>query len=585
MSTNPSQANNVLRSTPKCPRKLQRPLSIADENKSRVYNSFNSLLHVFGPKATPVELNCSALVGYRTLFLAEASGKTIREAEAALTMLELSKNPVYLNPRKAQVPPDRTGEQITSRRPEPRSGPGTTLTSQLQWQAVAALEASKQPKFPTRRPRGPFRLLGCMMSNPEILYSFIARLTINDLISLYAISKPFHFLFNRHYMTFVMANARYWAGSQAITNLPWTAYPAMTLYDPIKRDLDAENEQTSRWSAGHWKKKYAKEDALAASIEQNATDLRIEGLIEDKREGVAATSSATVPKGSRQPLPLSRCRVFPNLRYLRMLHTKSMRAFGICGQLVASGHFLNLSAARSVMVKLSFLADIPTNANRIGLIHNTGYFTDVELIHAAAIFIKLDMRLSDGGPFHPYPDNSYGALRWKGAGRILRQTLLGQRSLGTLFTSLFHLESGPTTQLDFWRMLVSYSLVQRRPRRQNILDIPWWRIGHGNKEGRDLRRDQLLRIDELVWREIYRRSLGPCAQFLLVATAGYLLPRRIEPYMRARKKIVVPTADGQGELVAYVSRFPMPQRTIARHGVVIGQHNGSKQFVPISVPI
>lgn len=526
--------------------KRRRLQAIADTIPARYCEDISTFAEGFELQDSQMQLKMDNHTWHRQLILAYSSGKTVREADAALTLTELTKEPIYFNPKIASP--------SHSQRPEPNSGQSTELTTHLQWQAVDAIETSMRSRFPSRGTPSHFRLLGSMMSNPEVLYCFIARLPIEALVSLYAISKPFHYLFNQHYVTFIMANARYWAGSEAMESIPWVAFPALTLYDPIRRDIDAENEAMSRWSAGHWKKKYEEQDATAAAMEQRASNIGLADLVDaDEKEDedtVDTSANKTSPQTANRKLPLSRCRILPSLRYLRLLHKRTSQARAICASLAMAGHLNHFWAAWPALMKLSFLTDIQTNANRIGLIHNESYFTGADLYGATNVLIKLDMRLSDGGSLHGFPDASMGAIGWRGVGRVLRQTLLGS-GLATLSSVLSPNQRGPTSQLDFWRMLVRCRMRPPQSRLQRILDIPWWAIGQGNKEGRDFRRSQLLRIDELIWKELYRRSMMPCTLFFHAVTAGYLLPNSIDPVMYTRERIIVPRKDGQGELVAY----------------------------------
>jgi len=55
-----------------------------------------------------------------------------------------------------------------------------------------------------------------------------------SLLSLYAISKTFHYLFNAHPAAFVMASVRTWAPGSDET-FPWRSYRGLCLKDPEKR--------------------------------------------------------------------------------------------------------------------------------------------------------------------------------------------------------------------------------------------------------------------------------------------------------------------------------------------------------------
>lgn len=87
----------------------------------------------------------------------------------------------------------------------------------------------------TSRPRKkPFSLLIALCRNNDLLLHFVSYLPIPSLISLYAISKTFHFLFNRHHTAFIMSSMRTWAPN-ADTIYPWRCYKSLCTNDPQLR--------------------------------------------------------------------------------------------------------------------------------------------------------------------------------------------------------------------------------------------------------------------------------------------------------------------------------------------------------------
>ncbi|KAK5275535.1 GTP cyclohydrolase 1, partial [Cryomyces antarcticus] len=66
-------------------------------------------------------------------------------------------------------------------------------------------------------------------------------------------------------------------------------------------------------------------------------------------------------------------RKVPSFRWLRMVVFRERVVSDIIALLAQQGHRLPVSTARAALKKCWFLMDIPTNAGRIGLLHNTAY--------------------------------------------------------------------------------------------------------------------------------------------------------------------------------------------------------------------
>lgn len=79
-----------------------------------------------------------------------------------------------------------------------------------------------------------FSLLVAFCRNPDLLLTLTSYLTLPSLISLYAISKTFHYVFNRHHTAFILSSMRTWApGADAI--YPWRCYRSLCTNDPQLR--------------------------------------------------------------------------------------------------------------------------------------------------------------------------------------------------------------------------------------------------------------------------------------------------------------------------------------------------------------
>ena len=79
-----------------------------------------------------------------------------------------------------------------------------------------------------------FGLLHSICRDNDLLLHLVSFLTIPSLVSLYAISKPFHFLFNRHHTAFILSIMRTWAPN-ADKIYPWRCYKHLCAKDPSKR--------------------------------------------------------------------------------------------------------------------------------------------------------------------------------------------------------------------------------------------------------------------------------------------------------------------------------------------------------------
>ena len=180
----------------------------------------------------------------------------------------------------------------------------------------------------------------------------------------------------------------------------------------------------------------------------------------------------------------------------------------ILALLAIEGHRLP-KAMEEVLGKMWFTVDIPSNANRIGLLHNKKYWSDRDLFVATMFFIKLDMRFMD-----PVDGDGHG-------GPALRKLLLGQRSLSAVWQALKR--TGLKTKLDLLRMWIRYSYEPAEADKGlPIFGIPPEEIGKLQLEGWGKGKDKLLRIDELVMREGIRRRLNLQRQYMDMMIWGYI---------------------------------------------------------------
>lgn len=166
--------------------------------------------------------------------------------------------------------------------------------------------------------------------------------------------------------------------------------------------------------------------------------------------------------------------------------------------------------------------DMPVNAPRVALIHNTAYFTPKTLFMLQTFFIKLDMLYTD--PIHSFGGES-----------TMREFLLAERSLSTLWNYLRGADG--TTRLDVLRLWVRHGYTRPMPvmpmtriqhvdyeRKKNmpILGVPAKLVGRWSYECWGLGKDKIMRPDELVLKEGVRRRLDMQRVYLRMIASGFL---------------------------------------------------------------
>ena len=334
--------------------------------------------------------------------------------------------------------------------------------------AIQAAPAWQPPATDGKQPRRPpFALIDAFIRRPELMKALAEFVDPESLVILYSISKPFHYFFNAHETTYILANARHNA-PYAEEALPFTAYRSLCIRDPAGRRLN------------------------------------------------------------RDPREL---RFVPGLKWLRMVYHRHTTGSAILWALRRGGH-KTPPGALSVLQKLMFTMDQPNNAQRIALVHTARYWRDADLQTATALLVKLDLFFTDP---------------WGGRGEMaLRDTLLGQRSLELLRDVLCASE-----QPDLW------DVVRLRVRLDNelgvggaggsaldsVLGVPAEDVGVGCLDGwgrlppwikgpmrimRLAQRQRLLRVDELVMREAFRRELRMEDYWLDCAMYGYWVRATLE---------------------------------------------------------
>ena len=326
-----------------------------------------------------------------------------------------------------------------------------------------------------------FSIFNTLLKYPELTLEFSKQLDIEDLISLYAISKEFHFLVNGRFTAMILGQANGKASESSKTFI-FRCYKSLCMRDPARR------------------------------------------LNETKPDEL---------------------RFIPSFRWLRMILFREAVVDDILRSLAAEGHRVP-KPTRLTVKKIWFTLDISDNARRIGLMHNTTFWSNKDLFLATMFFLKLDMRLT-----HPSAGN----------GEIgLRKMLLGQRSLSTLANVLRREEM--KTQVDMLRMIVRFNYEPSRHRQMDIMGVPSHEIGRLQYEGWGAKPTKFIQIDELVMREAVKRKLNLQNYYVDMMIYGYINKKTFQDIRtpmqaeqgEAEEESEEETSSGEDE-EAYLSSF------------------------------
>lgn len=286
-----------------------------------------------------------------------------------------------------------------------------------------------------------FSIFNALLNYPELTLEFSKQLDIEDLISLYAISKEFHFLVNGRFTAMILGQSNGKASESSKTFI-FRCYKSLCMRDPARRPNETRPDEL---------------------------------------------------------------RFIPSFRWLRMILFREAIVDDILQSLAAEGHRLP-KRTRLTIKKIWFTIDISDNARRIGLMHNTTFWSNKDLFLATMFFFKLDMRLT-----HPTAGNGEMGLR---------KMLLGQRSLSMLAQVLKREEM--RTQVDMLRMIVRFRYEPPRNRQMDIMGVPSHEIGRLQYEGWGAKHTKFIQIDELVMREAVKRKLNLQKYYVDMMIYGYI---------------------------------------------------------------
>ncbi|OAL38037.1 hypothetical protein AYO20_02489 [Fonsecaea nubica] len=215
-------------------------------------------------------------------------------------------------------------------------------------------------------------------------------------------------------------------------------------------------------------------------------------------------------------------RRIPSFRWLKMIMHREKVIHELMTVFAEDGIPLPARCALALK-RLWFMLDIPDNARRIGYCHNRHMMTDLDLYFSACFFTKLDMRLND-----PVSGEKRDGMR---------KLLLTQRGFTTILRVLKR--DIWTTRFDALREWVKCKYTPLPDELgMSIFGIPPHRIGKGRLEYWGLRSahqlgrrpEMLLRPDQLIIREAFRRGIRFDKHYLKFMLYGYVRPDTLEDY-------------------------------------------------------
>ncbi|KAL8804184.1 MAG: hypothetical protein Q9182_002726 [Xanthomendoza sp. 2 TL-2023] len=166
-----------------------------------------------------------------------------------------------------------------------------------------------------------------LLNHPELIFETVHHLAVNDLLSLYSISRPFHALANTRFTTMILSHTRSCAPESAHI-FPFRCYRSLCLRDPAMRPNSAK------------------------------TGFQI--------------------------------RHVPGFQWLKMVLFRESVVDGIVACLEKEGLMLPRDTTLTIK-KIWFFMDLPTNTLRDALGRNEEYWTEKDLYLANLFIMKLDM--------------------------------------------------------------------------------------------------------------------------------------------------------------------------------------------------
>ena len=199
---------------------------------------------------------------------------------------------------------------------------------------MAGLEDSPAPAQHAKSPRN-FDIFSAVSDHPELAFVVAKHLSVNSLVSLYAMSRPFHEIMDTRFTTMILSQACSKAFESARI-FRWKWYPGLCQSDPAKRNIHPY----------------------------------------------------------RPLAEVGSTRDIPTFRWLKMVIFREKVCHEIMVMMAEDGVRLPPQCEQSLK-KLWFLLDTPDNVRRIGLVHDKTFFHDIDLFMLTLLGIKMDMRFTD----------------------------------------------------------------------------------------------------------------------------------------------------------------------------------------------
>ena len=185
-----------------------------------------------------------------------------------------------------------------------------------------------------------FNIFKTFFNHPEILHMFTANLEVDDLLSLYAISKDFHEFCNRRFSAMILGQS-IGKANESSEIFKWKMYKNLCQDDPAGR---------------------LNEEALPREL-----------------------------KNGEMGVPV---RDVPTFKWLFMVLHRERVVDEILEVLSCAGQRLPCHTSITLK-KIWLLMGIPDNGRRVGLMHNKKFWTNKDLTYASLFLFKLDMHLTD----------------------------------------------------------------------------------------------------------------------------------------------------------------------------------------------
>lgn len=313
-----------------------------------------------------------------------------------------------------------------------------------------------------------FNVFHGMVLYPELCYHLVSHLPVEDLVSLYAISKDFHTIIDTRFTTVILSQALKKAPTSTHV-FPFRCYGHLCRKDPAARIPHPDPEKAGKV-----------------------------------------------------------VRKIPSFRWLRMIMYREKVVHAIMALFAEKGIPLPRRCEQSLK-KMWFLMDIPDNARRIGFVHNTSLITDADLYFAVCFSVKLDMLLHD--PVTPARTMEGRRLIMSQSSMTMLLKVLKGEALNTrwdIMQEYIRWKYEPNAADEIAEDEVLFGV----PRKEwGVMRKEFWANERPAKNGRPGKPSEaLLRPDQLVLREAIRRGLRFAGHYVRFMQYGYVHPRTLENF-------------------------------------------------------